>query len=80
MLLGLILAQQAGVESWRDFDQASFLPESVRESLPSFRYMKTGAPLDATRMHGYDRTTYNGAMFESTGPLFARQQYKTHFF
>jgi hypothetical protein len=35
MLLGLILAQQAGAASWSTFDQASFLPRDVARELPS---------------------------------------------
>eukprot|EP00591_Stephanopyxis_turris_P005079 CAMPEP_0195516336 /NCGR_PEP_ID=MMETSP0794_2-20130614/7095_1 /TAXON_ID=515487 /ORGANISM="Stephanopyxis turris, Strain CCMP 815" /LENGTH=426 /DNA_ID=CAMNT_0040644911 /DNA_START=114 /DNA_END=1391 /DNA_ORIENTATION=+ len=60
MLLGLILAQQAGAASWMSYDQSSFMTPSVRHALPTVDYVKCGAPADVTRLHGYDRTTYNG--------------------
>jgi CubicO group peptidase (beta-lactamase class C family) len=56
MLLGMILANQAGVSSWQEFDQAAFLPKSVRDEL---EFAKIGVPRDYEIVDGYDRTSYN---------------------
>lgn len=56
MILGLILAQYTGGDSWKSLDQASFLPAELRGKL---RFGLTGAPKDYTPVHGYDRTGYN---------------------
>ncbi len=44
-------------------DQSSFLPDDLKSQLPSITYMRSGAPRNISRLHGYDRTTYNGAYF-----------------
>jgi CubicO group peptidase (beta-lactamase class C family) len=56
MILGLILAANSGVSSWEEFNQASFMPESLRSK---FEFGVTGAPSKYTAVHGYDRTSYN---------------------
>lgn len=56
MVLGMILANDAGVDNWNDFDQAGFLPADLKDKL---QFAKRGAPTDYTPVHGYDRTTYN---------------------
>jgi len=56
MVLGLILAANSGVSSWEEFNQASFMPESLRSK---FEFGITGAPSKYTAVHGYDRTSYN---------------------
>jgi CubicO group peptidase (beta-lactamase class C family) len=56
MLLGLILAAQAGRDTWSDFDQGSVLPEALRSQVS---FADLGAPEDFTTVHGHDRTSYN---------------------
>lgn len=56
MLLGMILASDAGVSSWEEFDQAEFLPKEVQTELS---FAKSGTPKDNGVVHGYDRTAYN---------------------
>lgn len=56
MLLGLVLAQAAGADSWEDFDQGSFLPEGLRGHL---KFALGGAPRDHGLVQAYDRTEYN---------------------
>lgn len=58
MLLGLILAAQANLSTWTEFDQAEFLPHDLKAQL---RFAKFGAPKNYTHVHGYDRTSYNTA-------------------
>jgi D-alanyl-D-alanine carboxypeptidase len=59
MLLGLILANQSGADSWDTYDQTTFLPDNIKRELQSIEYVKTGSPADVTPLHGYDRTSYN---------------------
>lgn len=56
MILGLILAEYSGQIKWKNFDQSSFLPASLRTK---FQFAVSGAPKDWTVVHGYDRTSYN---------------------
>jgi len=56
MLLGLVLAAQAGDSSWSALDQSAYLPESLKDSLV---FAKHGSPKDYTPVHGFDRTSYN---------------------
>ena len=60
MLLGLVLAHFAEAKQWDAYDQKSFLPPAVARTLPSVKYVQHGAPSDHSRVHGYDRTSYNG--------------------
>ncbi len=46
MLLGLLLANRTG---WRDFSQASFLPQPLARNL---RFAVSGSPLDNGVVHG----------------------------
>lgn len=56
MLLGLILAAQAGLRTWKDLDQAAFLIPELKKEL---QFALTGSPSDYSSVHGYDRTSYN---------------------
>lgn len=56
MLLGLILANHAGDDAWRQLRQGSFVPPSLRAKL---RFAVSGAPRNHTPVRGYDRTAYN---------------------
>lgn len=56
MLLGLILAAKSGASSWSDYRQGDVIPGGLRDA---FRFGVIGAPKDFTRVHGYDRTSYN---------------------
>eukprot|EP00931_Biecheleriopsis_adriatica_P121813 TRINITY_DN9687_c0_g1_i1.p1 TRINITY_DN9687_c0_g1~~TRINITY_DN9687_c0_g1_i1.p1 ORF type:complete len:442 (-),score=86.60 TRINITY_DN9687_c0_g1_i1:21-1346(-) len=56
MLLGFILAAQAGSESWTDFDQSAFLPPSLQGRI---KFANRGSPKDYGAAHGYDHTSYN---------------------
>lgn len=56
MVLGLVLAAQAGKSHWQELDQGSFLPPSLRGQL---KFVMSGVPRDYTPVHGYDRTSYN---------------------
>ncbi len=59
MLLGLILAQHAGADSWDQFNQLVAVPEKVRGSLSNLSFGVLDPPSALTPMHGYDRTNYN---------------------
>ena len=61
ILLGLILAAQAGVD-WDQFDQFAFRPPAaVRAGLLNHTsWARRGPPAQYTRVRGYDRTCYNG--------------------
>merc|ERR1719316_224892 len=52
----MILANDAGVSSWEEFDQGEFLPLSVRNEL---NFVRSGKPSDFGVVDGYDRTSYN---------------------
>jgi len=56
MLLGLALAQHAGVENWSDLNQTKFLPEYLQGQI---RFANEGTPKDIGAVPGYDRTSYN---------------------
>lgn len=62
ILLGLILAatQEPQINSWIDFKQSSFLPESLMSELATVVFGTRGNPLNYTKVHGYDMTSYNG--------------------
>jgi CubicO group peptidase (beta-lactamase class C family) len=53
MLLGLILANGT---DWNHFNQSTFLPAELKQKL---QFAVTGAPLNYSAVHGYDRTSYN---------------------
>lgn len=55
VLLGMVLAHQAGVQHWRDYAQRA-VDAHARDTV----YSPTGSPADHTRVCGYDRTSYNG--------------------
>jgi len=56
MLLGMILAAKSGATSWSEYHQGDVLPYNLREC---FHFGFAGAPRNFTRIHGYDRTSYN---------------------
>jgi len=56
MLLGLALAQHAGVEHWSELNQTKFLPEYLQGQI---RFANKGTPKDIGAVPGYDRTSYN---------------------
>jgi CubicO group peptidase (beta-lactamase class C family) len=63
VLLGLLLAQLSGSASWDAFDQATLLdalPPARRQEY-SASFAAHGTPSNYTPVHGFDRTSYNGA-------------------
>lgn len=56
ILLGLALAQHAGVEHWSDLNQTKFLPEYLQGQI---LFANKGSPKDNGAVPGYDRTSYN---------------------
>jgi len=52
-LLGLILAQQAGVSSWDEYKQASGLPADVLADMPTTVFPVHGLCSNFTQVHGY---------------------------
>mmetsp|Transcript_13114 Transcript_13114/g.35892 ORF Transcript_13114/g.35892 Transcript_13114/m.35892 type:complete len:451 (-) Transcript_13114:162-1514(-) len=57
MLLGMVLLAHQGTDkSFKDLDQAVYLPTYVKESL---KFAMAGPPLKYTPVHGFDRTSYN---------------------
>jgi CubicO group peptidase (beta-lactamase class C family) len=52
-LLGLILAQQAGAQSWDDYKQAAGLPEDVLAQMPNTKFAVHGLCSEYTKVHGY---------------------------
>eukprot|EP00039_Didymoeca_costata_P030505 m.29934 g.29934 ORF g.29934 m.29934 type:complete len:438 (-) comp8152_c0_seq2:60-1373(-) len=59
VLLGLVLANLTNATSWDTYSQSSFFPPDLLDSLPSVGFVRAGAPDSVSRMHGYDRTSYN---------------------
>ena len=60
VLLGLLLACQAGVDDWRGYQQAAALG-AVASKLPTLKFAVQGPPHDYTPVVGYDQTHYNNA-------------------
>ena len=58
LLLGLLLASHAGVESWEEYDQAKVL-SAVSSDFDHLKFAVKGAPQAWTPVHGYDETHYN---------------------
>lgn len=58
-LLGLILANHAGVADYRDLNQSFFIPDSLAEFAKKITWAKRGTPRDNKATPGYDRTIYN---------------------
>lgn len=58
MLLGMVLAQATGVDSWAELNQMAFLPKSLQKKII---FANSGSPKDAGTVPGYDRTDYNRA-------------------
>lgn len=56
MMLGLVLAAQAGKSTWSDLNQSVHLPEYLRERII---FANGGSPKDYGAASGYDRTSYN---------------------
>uniref|UniRef100_A0A7S4W1H0 Beta-lactamase-related domain-containing protein n=1 Tax=Alexandrium monilatum TaxID=311494 RepID=A0A7S4W1H0_9DINO len=56
MLLGLVLAANAGDETWVTFNQSAFLPPELRSEI---HFANRGSPRDWDAVPGYDRTAYN---------------------
>jgi len=52
-LLGLILAQQAGVESWADYTQSMNLPDAVLNDMPHTKFAVHGLCSNYTKVHAY---------------------------
>jgi len=59
VLLGLILAQHSGAESWEKFEQISAMPEYVQKELKNTAFAVSSPPSSFTAVHGYDTTDYN---------------------
>jgi len=63
-LLGLVLAAVSGAPTWDAFNQGSIfdvLPPERRALYDRLIFGVHGAPSDHGAVHGYDRTSYNGA-------------------
>jgi len=58
VLLGLLLACQAGVDDWQAYAQAQALAD-VAATLPSLQFAVHGPPKQWTPVVGYDQTHYN---------------------
>ncbi|CAJ1353202.1 unnamed protein product, partial [Effrenium voratum] len=56
MLLGMALAQYAGVDNWAALNQTVWLPDYLQGQI---RFANSGAPKDVGAVPGYDRTSYN---------------------
>lgn len=52
-LLGLILAQQAGAQSWDEYKQATGLPKDVLAQMPNTNFAVHGPCSKYTNVHGY---------------------------
>mmetsp|Transcript_3182 Transcript_3182/g.6258 ORF Transcript_3182/g.6258 Transcript_3182/m.6258 type:complete len:438 (+) Transcript_3182:19-1332(+) len=59
MLLGLILANYYGYNSWEEYPQKDALPDDLKPMFENVTFALNDPPNDFTPMHGYDRTTYN---------------------
>jgi CubicO group peptidase (beta-lactamase class C family) len=59
VLLGLLLANHAGVETWEDYKQSDII-KTVYSDFHNLKYALTGAPKEYSRVRGYDTTHYNG--------------------
>jgi len=63
VLLGLLLAELHGADSWDEWDQGCLLdalPPARRAMYSRTSFAVHGPPSRYTGVHGYDRTTYNG--------------------
>ncbi len=58
VLLGLLLACQAGADDWQDYDQYAALGDFAK-SLESLKFAVAGPPKTWTPVVGYDETHYN---------------------
>ena len=58
LLLGLLLAGHAGVQSWEEYDQGRVL-SAVSSDFDHLKFAVKGAPQAWTPVHGYDETHYN---------------------
>lgn len=54
MLLGMVLAQNAGVQNWGDYDQSSFLTPKLRMQMRSTIFPLRGRFSEFTDVHGYE--------------------------
>lgn len=64
VLLGLLIAALRGAAAWDDFQQATLfdrLPADRKALYHDTTFASHGAPAKWTTVHGYDRTSYNGA-------------------
>ena len=64
MLLGLLLSALYDAPTWESYDQRrtfDALPAARRSLYAGASFALHGAPADWTEVHGYDRTSYNGA-------------------
>jgi len=64
VLLGLVLASASGAPSWDAYKQGAIfdrLPASRKALYSELVFGVHGAPSDHTSVHGFDRTSYNGA-------------------
>jgi len=59
-LLGLILANHAGIADYRLFNQSSFLPSALASVAKNIKWARTGSPRDNGVVDGFDHTDYNG--------------------
>jgi CubicO group peptidase (beta-lactamase class C family) len=53
LLLGMILTQARGLQHWSEYDQSAFLPQRVRQKMPSTIFPLRGALRDFTGVHAY---------------------------
>ena len=63
VLLGLLLAQLTGARAWDAYEQRALLeplPAARRALYRNLTFGVHGAPAERIRLHGYDRTSYNG--------------------
>lgn len=68
-ILGLILAGYAGADNYLEFNQSSFLPDSLN-AVPAIRdvvWGRVGSPADHGVVPGFDRTDYNGQSSKGAG-------------
>lgn len=59
VLLGFVLANEAGVDDWDLFTQQSILADVMKDFNPGLKYAVHGPPSNWTAVRGYDTTSYN---------------------
>eukprot|EP01064_Diplonema_japonicum_P022354 TRINITY_DN3205_c4_g1_i1.p1 TRINITY_DN3205_c4_g1~~TRINITY_DN3205_c4_g1_i1.p1 ORF type:complete len:447 (+),score=56.24 TRINITY_DN3205_c4_g1_i1:53-1342(+) len=60
MLLGMILAEIYGAQTWTEFNQKVLFPQNILPEFVNTSYADgAGGPAKYTSVHGFDRTNYN---------------------